>query len=157
MSEINAWQKYKKRVENLKNNEKLSSPDNLHDKIKYKTNILGDNMNKQILAPGISIYKDVFDNPKQIIEDIENMFSSRYALGGVYEGNNKESYLVNTNSRNVDTFSLTDSMASNMSEEESSLYNRIKEPMLQCLFDYKSEHGIAELIDDSWMVLRYGR
>jgi hypothetical protein len=114
-------------------------------------------MNKEVLAPGVTMYTDVFDDPKKIIEKIEKLFSSSYSLGGVYEGGEGTNFNVNTSTRNVDTFAMSDNMVPAYSPEQIDLYNSIKNPMIQALFDYKAEYSIPELIDDCWMILRYGK
>lgn len=115
-------------------------------------------MEKVILAPGIVAYKNVFPDTNKIIENIEALFGQNYAPGGVYEGENDSSHNVNLNTRNVDTFAMSDNMMNYMSEAQKSLYESIKIPMLSCLADYRHEYSVFDqIIDDCWMILRYGK
>jgi predicted 2-oxoglutarate/Fe(II)-dependent dioxygenase YbiX len=115
-------------------------------------------MEKIILAPGIYAYKNVFNDTKELIGRIEEAFKGHYGLGGVYEGDKDSNYSVNTSSRNVDTFAMSDPQIYNYTEEQKSLYESIKLPMIQCLNDYKADFSIGEpLTDDCWMILRYGK
>jgi hypothetical protein len=115
-------------------------------------------MNKIILAPGIYVYKNVFNDTSGLIKNIEELFGSQYAPGGVYEGDINSNYNINTSTRNVDTFAMSDSAMPSYSEKQKNLYETIKTPMLECLFDYKKSFGISDKItDDCWMILRYGK
>jgi hypothetical protein len=52
---------------------------------------------------------------------------------------------------------MSDQQFLSYSEEQKNLYLRIKDPMIKCLFNYKEDYGIDQIIDDCWMVLRYGK
>lgn len=130
-----AWELYK---ENL----------NLNIKVYEETPI---NFTKNEVAPGIWIYKNVFNNLDNIVESIETLPTEYWTEGQVAEHNDgKNISKINKKSR--------DCSVAVIEETEKFLYPTITNPLTHCLNDYLATYGIipSDLSSDKWQILKYG-
>jgi predicted 2-oxoglutarate/Fe(II)-dependent dioxygenase YbiX len=128
-----AWQEYKeKKAKNfVVNNRPLK-----------KSNFL-----KNQIAPGIWIYKNVFENPKQLIENLNESFGDSWTDGAILSNENTSK--IDKGSRNCSVLTI--------SSKNLDLHNYVEEKMLECLDDYCLEYNISnQFLNDQWQMLRYG-
>jgi predicted 2-oxoglutarate/Fe(II)-dependent dioxygenase YbiX len=105
------------------------------------------NFLKNEIAPGIWVYKNVFENPKQLIEDLEKSFGNSWTDGAVLSDENTSK--IDKGSRDCSVLTIS---SSNLD-----LYNYVEEKMLKCLDDYCLRYNIFnQLLNDQWQMLRYG-
>lgn len=113
-------------------------------------------MERQVPVPGIVIYKNVFNDPIKIINDIEDNFGTMFTDAMVYEGAGDAK--LNKSSRDCSTLGLNDDFLKHGQEKQIETYKSFRDPMLECVKDYGSIYGVGfdALSMDSWGVLRYG-
>jgi hypothetical protein len=119
-----------------------------------KPNIVVNPVGKE-LAPGIWVYKNVFENTKDLVSSIESLFGHSFSDAEVYEG--KDNGGVNKKSRDCSVLAFPSFIVSSYTKDKKDLYYLIEDSMTACLDHYKGVYGLGnDLTGDSWQVLKYG-
>jgi hypothetical protein len=128
-----AWQEYKEK----------QNKNSLDEKIFLKKS----NFLKNQIAPGIWVYKNVFENPKKLIKDLDESFG--YSWTEAQVGNNDGTSTISKSSRDCSVLTIS---TSNLN-----LYKYVEEKMMECLGDYCLEYDVHDkLIGNYWQMLKYG-
>ena len=134
------WQQYKEKQK--KNFEYFKEDSVIKKRTLKKSNFL-----KNQIAPGIWVYKNVFENPKQLIESLNESFGDSWTDGAILSDENTSK--IDKGSRDCSVLTIS---SSNLD-----LYNYVEEKMLECLDDYCLEYNISnQFLNDQWQMLRYG-
>jgi hypothetical protein len=112
-------------------------------------------MNKNEIAPGVWVYNNFIKDTEILIEDIKNYldpyFSEAYGLTKDGEP------VINKMGRDCSDYAFQDEMIDSLDDNQKFIFLRVKNPMVECLKDYKLKYFlIDDLNDTAWIFLRYG-
>lgn len=112
-------------------------------------------MLKEILAPGIVVYKlaDVLD--LNFIETIESSIGDLFYQSQVVDINNNDAHFIDK-SRSCSEYMLSNFILGDADSPQKSLLMDIKKITDPCLEDFKNMFSIEPIIDEGWIVLKYG-
>lgn len=119
-------------------------------------------MQKEELAPGIVVYKNVIDGYESLIDDIEDVVSSgaiswtaaSVKVGddsGVYK-NDRDTFTIGVSYRDHEL----EDFSSPTSAFDSYLSSLFLKSFLPLENDYKAEYGVGYSVHDSYAILKYG-
>lgn len=120
-------------------------------------------MEKQKLAEGILLYKNVITNSKNLVEEIENDVALNLTQWTASAVKSSEGTGTNKMVRDTDAIGIPylGKVDNNYTSIYDSFYKKINNYFYEAFSpiedDYKKEFGISTEWHDSWSILKYGR
>jgi predicted 2-oxoglutarate/Fe(II)-dependent dioxygenase YbiX len=113
---------------------------------------------KDTIAPGIVVYKNALIGMEDIVDSIENEFSTYFnpaTVVSLKEGGEA----ISEQHRKVKSFNMNNVVSKDFSKKQLTFYNFVKESILECLYDYINIFDLtnSELVGDSWILLKYDK
>jgi hypothetical protein len=112
-------------------------------------------MNKEIIAPGIVVYKMENEISPNFILDIENSIGSLFYKSEVVDVENKDVHSYN-DARSCAEYMLSNFILDEEDSPQKQLLLKIKSISDKCIEDYVKIFSVEPIVDNGWIVLKYG-
>lgn len=112
-------------------------------------------MHKDVIAPGIYVYNVAAEMSDNFIEEIESSIGSLFYKSEVVDIENGDAHSIN-DARSCKEYMLSNFILNELDTPQKELLLKIKKLSDKCIDDYVKSFSIEPIVDNGWIVLKYG-